>query len=75
MVGLDYARPGAQAYVDSIVSEFAAWGVDYIKLDGITNANGPDIEAWSEAIRQAGPADAARCDRGAFHSRARAHAR
>ncbi len=54
MVGLDYARPGAQAYVDSIVSEFAAWGVDYIKLDGITDANGPDIEAWSEAIRHAG---------------------
>ncbi len=54
MVGLDYSRPGAQAYVESIVSEFAAWGVDYIKLDGITNANAPDIEAWSEAIRQAG---------------------
>jgi hypothetical protein len=54
MVGLDYAKPGAQAFVNSIVDEFAAWGVDYIKLDGITNANRPDIAAWSAAIRQTG---------------------
>jgi hypothetical protein len=56
MVGLDYARPAAQAFVNSIVDEFAAWGVDYIKLDGITNANAPDIAAWSAAIRQSGRA-------------------
>ncbi len=54
MDGIDYASPGAQAFVDSIVDEFAGWGVDYIKLDGITNANAPDIAAWSEAIRQSG---------------------
>jgi hypothetical protein len=52
MVGLDYAQPGAQAFVDSIVDEFASWGVDYIKLDGITDRNSPDIVAWSNAIRQ-----------------------
>jgi hypothetical protein len=46
--------PGAQAYVDSIVDELASWGVDYIKLDGITNQNVPDIEAWSRAIKQSG---------------------
>jgi hypothetical protein len=28
--------------------------VDYIKLDGITNSNGPDIEAWQAAIHQSG---------------------
>ncbi|MBV8943057.1 MAG: hypothetical protein JO240_15120, partial [Solirubrobacterales bacterium] len=28
------------------------WGIDYIKLDGITDANKPDIRAWSDAIRQ-----------------------
>jgi alpha-galactosidase len=39
MVGLDYAQPGAQAFVDSIVDEFASWGVDYIKLDGISDRN------------------------------------
>jgi hypothetical protein len=54
MAGIDYAKPGAQAYVDSIVDEFASWGVDYIKLDGITDSNKPDIRAWSTAIRQSG---------------------
>ncbi len=54
MTGIDYSKPGAQAYVNSIVDEFASWGVDYIKLDGITDANKPDIRAWSNAIRQSG---------------------
>jgi Alpha galactosidase C-terminal beta sandwich domain/Alpha galactosidase A len=54
MQGINYSSPGAQAYVDSIVDEYASWGVDYIKLDGITDDNGPDIEAWSKAIRQSG---------------------
>jgi len=54
MVGIDYAKPGAQAYVDSIVDELASWGVDYIKLDGITNGNGPDVKAWHDAIEQSG---------------------
>ena len=50
MVGLNYSSPGAQAFVDSIVAELASWGVDYVKLDGITNANVPDLRAWSHAI-------------------------
>jgi Alpha galactosidase C-terminal beta sandwich domain/Alpha galactosidase A len=54
MTGIDYSKPGAQAYVNSIVSEFASWGVDYIKLDGITDNNIADIQAWSNAIRQVG---------------------
>jgi hypothetical protein len=54
MLRIDYGKPGAQAYVDSIVDELASWGVDYIKLDGITNSNGPDIEAWQAAIQQSG---------------------
>jgi hypothetical protein len=54
MTGIDYAMPGAQAYVNSIVDEFARWGVDYIKLDGITDRNTADIQAWSSAIRQLG---------------------
>jgi hypothetical protein len=54
MTGIDYAKPGAQAYVNSIVDEFARWGVDYIKLDGITDGNAADIAAWSNAIRQLG---------------------
>jgi hypothetical protein len=51
---IDYSKPGAQAYVDSTVDELASWGVDYIKLDGITNSNGADVKAWQAAIRQSG---------------------
>ncbi len=51
---IDYAKPGAQAYVDSVVDELAHWGVDYIKLDGITDQNRADIRAWSNAISQSG---------------------
>jgi hypothetical protein len=56
MVGIDYSKPGAQAYVNSIASEFASWGVDFVKLDGIADTNKPDVEAWSNAIRQSGRA-------------------
>ena len=54
MVGINYNAPGAQAYTDSVVDELASWGVDYIKLDGITNKNTADVEAWQAAIQQSG---------------------
>ena len=54
MDAINYSAPGAQAYVDSVVDELASWGVDYIKLDGISNSNGPDVEAWQAAIQQSG---------------------
>jgi len=54
MVDLNYKTPGAQAFVNSIVDELASWGVDYIKLDGITNVNVADIRAWSIAIALSG---------------------
>jgi hypothetical protein len=54
MVGLNYGAAGAQEYVNSIVNQLASWGVDYIKLDGISNGNTSDIKAWSAAIRQSG---------------------
>jgi alpha galactosidase C-like protein/alpha galactosidase A-like protein len=54
MVGLNLRSPGAQAYVNSVVDELASWGIDYIKLDGITNQDGATIRAWSAAIRQSG---------------------
>lgn len=54
MVAVDFQKPGAQQYVNSLVSEFAAWGADFIKLDGMTNANAADVKAWSTAIRQSG---------------------
>jgi Alpha galactosidase A/Alpha galactosidase C-terminal beta sandwich domain len=54
MVKINYSKPGAQPYVNSIVDELASWGVDYIKLDGITNSNGADVQAWQAAIQQSG---------------------
>jgi hypothetical protein len=54
MLKINYSKPGAQAYVDSVVDELASWGVDYIKLDGITNGNGADVKAWQAAIHQSG---------------------
>jgi len=54
MVGLNYKSPGAQDFLDSWADEFASWGVDYLKLDGVSNFDIPDVEAWSRALRQTG---------------------
>lgn len=60
---IDFTKPGAQAYVNSIVDLFASWGVDLIKLDGVTPGsdhnnlsidNRPDVIAWSQATAQSG---------------------
>lgn len=54
MVGINYNKPGAQAFINSWADMLAAWGVDYIKIDGMQNSNVADIKAWSKAIRQSG---------------------
>jgi Alpha galactosidase A/Alpha galactosidase C-terminal beta sandwich domain len=54
MYGIDYAAAGAQEYVDSWADEFASWGVDYLKLDGVGSWDTPDVQAWSAALRQTG---------------------
>lgn len=60
---IDFTKPGAQAYMNSVVDLFASWGIDYIKLDGVTPGsyvdslsidNRPDVAAWSQAIAQSG---------------------
>jgi hypothetical protein len=60
---IDYASPCAQDYIDSIANEFASWGVDFLKLDGVgpgsnqggTNYdNTPDVAAWSSALKATG---------------------
>ncbi len=60
---IDFTKPGAQAYINSVVDLFASWGVDLIKLDGVTPGsdhnnldidNRPDVIAWSQAIAQSG---------------------
>jgi hypothetical protein len=60
---IDFTKPGAQEYVNSVVDLFASWGFDFIKLDGVTpgsfndnlNINNlSDVKAWSQAIAQSG---------------------
>jgi hypothetical protein len=54
MVRVNYSKPGAQEYTNSWVEMLAAWGIDYIKIDGMTDNNADDVKAWSNAIRQSG---------------------
>jgi hypothetical protein len=54
MVRIDYNKPGAQEYTNSWLEMLAAWGIDYIKIDGMTDSNADDVTAWSNAIRQSG---------------------
>jgi hypothetical protein len=54
MVGIDYTKPGAQAFINSWASQFASWGADYVKLDGVGSFDIPDVQAWSNALQQTG---------------------
>jgi hypothetical protein len=54
MVGIDYSKPGAQAFINSWANQFASWGADYVKLDGVGSFDIPDVQAWSDALRQTG---------------------
>jgi hypothetical protein len=54
MVGIDYTKPGARQFVDSWAAQFASWGVDYVKIDGVGTSDVPDIQAWSAALRGTG---------------------
>jgi hypothetical protein len=54
MVRIDYTKPGAQEFTNSWLEMLAAWGVDYIKIDGMTDNNAADVKAWSDAIKQSG---------------------
>jgi hypothetical protein len=49
-----YTKPGAQEFINSWANQFASWGVDYVKIDGVGTSDVPDIQAWSTALRQTG---------------------
>ena len=60
---IDFTKPGAQEYINSIINLYASWGIDFIKLDSVTpgsynnnlNINNiPDVQAWSKAIALSG---------------------
>jgi alpha-galactosidase len=54
MQGIDYSKPGAQTFINSWADEFASWGVDLLKLDGVGPSDTADIQAWSTALKQSG---------------------
>ena len=60
---IDFTKPGAQEYINSVVDLFASWGIDAIKLDAVTPGsysydlsidNRADVAAWGKAIAQSG---------------------
>src|SRR5437016_5560829 len=60
---IDFTKPGAQEYINSIINLYASWGIDFIKLDSVTPGsyndnlkinNIPDVQAYSKAIALSG---------------------
>jgi alpha-galactosidase len=61
---IDFTKPGAQQYENSIIDLFAQWGYDYLKIDGVRTAENrggttfvddrPDVQAFSLAVLRAG---------------------
>ena len=54
MYYIDYSKPGAQEFVNSWAKQFASWGVDYLKIDGVGSQDVPDVQAWDKALRASG---------------------
>jgi len=56
MAAIDFSKPGAQEFIDSWAREFASFGADYLKLDGVgddpssTLGTPDDVRAWSLAL-------------------------
>ncbi|MEW2544530.1 hypothetical protein AB0910_01915 [Streptomyces sp. NPDC047002] len=60
---IDYSRPCAQKYTDSVADLYASWGVDFLKLDGVGPGsfkgggqydNRADAAAWRTALDDTG---------------------
>ncbi|MQS37534.1 alpha-galactosidase, partial [Streptomyces katsurahamanus] len=54
MYYIDYSKPGSQEFVNSWARQFASWGVDYLKIDGVGSHDIPDVRAWDKALRATG---------------------
>ena len=56
MYGVDTAKPGGQAYYDSIVRLYSSWGVDFIKADDMFSHadHSSEIAALHQAIERNG---------------------
>lgn len=57
MYGVDAGKPAGQAWYDSLLRQYAAWGVDYIKVDDMSAPySSLEIEAVRKAITKCGRA-------------------
>lgn len=57
MYGVNMTKPGAQAYYDSIFALVASWGVDFVKIDDLSQPyHLQEIEAIRAAIDKSGRA-------------------
>ena len=55
MLGVDMTKSGAQAYYNSVFEQFAAWGLDFVKVDDLSRPyHSVEIEAIRRAIDQTG---------------------
>jgi alpha-galactosidase len=55
MYGLDMNKPGAQEYLNSILKLYAAWGVDFIKVDDLSRPySTAEVEGYKKAIEACG---------------------
>ncbi len=54
--GIEFNKPGAVQYLQSWANEFAAWGVDFLKVDWVGPGGGPvkaDDRSWLAHFAQA----------------------
>ncbi|HTQ10529.1 MAG TPA: hypothetical protein VMI31_10695 [Fimbriimonadaceae bacterium] len=55
MWGLNMTNPAGQAYLDSIFRLYASWGVDFVKVDDLSNPySTAEVEGYREAIDRCG---------------------
>jgi alpha-galactosidase len=56
---IDFTKPCAQSYINSIADLFGSWGIDFLKFDSVTPGSGHndtsidsrgDVAAWAQAL-------------------------
>jgi len=54
--GLKPSHPAGQAYYDSLARQYASWGIDFVKIDCISDHpyKGDEIRMFNEALAKAG---------------------
>ena len=53
MYYLNYSA-ASKAFIQSWANQYASWGVDFLKIDGVGDWNQQDVQLWSQALQQSG---------------------